>query len=99
MDANIEVLRATVAAELAQHATATGDARFRLAAAILRGRPPGRRHRDDALAVAEMKALVDAGYCATPTAAARKIVPSLRERISEESTISRLTTKYRATYG
>ncbi len=77
----------------------TGDARFRLAAALLLGRAPGRRRKADELAVAEMRALVEAGHCATPTAAARRIAPSLGERIPEENIVSRLMSKYRRAYG
>ena len=93
------ILRHQLAAELARAAEATGDSRFRLAAGMLLGRAPGRRRKDDALAVAEMHALVEAGHCATPTEAARRIAPSLGERIADENIVSRLMSKYRRAYG
>lgn len=76
-----DALRAQVAAQLLAHAEATGDCRFRSAAALLRGKKPGRKPKDAADTSVEIAALLHAGVARDVDHAARLVAAAAPGRI------------------
>lgn len=71
----------------------TGDARFRRASGVLRGKPMGRRPVDDAQALELARSFIAAGLARSPTDAARRAAVLTSPPHQIESTVRRLLKK------
>lgn len=76
----------------------TGDARFRQAAGMLRGRPGGRPLKADDGALTRMAALLEEGAAGTPGQAARLLARTMQGEKSSGAVAARLVRKFRAAH-
>ena len=70
------------------------DVRYRHAAGILRGRPAGRRARDDSTAVRQVAALLESGTAGSPEQAARFVARTLDGECSTDAASVRIARKF-----
>lgn len=93
-----EHIRLIVADTLTEMGKKTGDARYVVAAGIVRGERNGRRRMADELAVEQMREMIETRESGNPFDAARRVAKSLPSTRNLDSSSRRLYRKYRTKF-